>query len=1719
MNEHSTIQRFPLIGACRGRGKSLLIAVVTAFSAYVLSLSRLVATDYFVDTADDTVAADGKVSLREAIAASGSNQAVFDAPAGDTGTDVITFTSALNAATITLNDSAATVAIPGGPTVPLGGPLVVSDFLIMWDGNQTRVKIDAASKSRVFEIADGAKNVRLMNVRILNGSSAVSGGAIYVDAGEELELFDVIVSDSTAPDGGGIYNDGGKLTIDSSMVRDNAATGASGSGGGIFNNTGGTLVVKNSTVWANYANRAGGGIEDKSGPGLGVTLENTLLGKNNAGVLPAIAAPGNGGGLHVTGAGDVLITGGNSDGNVAAREGGALWNGTGTMTIDGTTIAGNLAKGSAADDGGGGIFNNGGTLAISNAEIRANIADGTSGSGGGILNLGGSVAIDSTLIVANEANRAGGGIEDSVGTGITITNSTLRENIAGPAGWAAPGNGGAVHITGAGKLELTGSTVADNVAAKEGGGLWNHGASEMYVGYSTVSGNTAPTGGGIFALAGAGVLDLVNSTVSGNTATLDGGGLALNGGNATFLSVTVAANSAAGSGGGLRVNGASVVSFNSLFGDNAAASGADVSGAFDLANNSLVESASGASGIADGVDGNIVGMDAVLGSLVDNGGPTLTHLPGAGSPAIDAGDSAAAAGLTGDQRGLVRIIGNVDMGSVELQMASVPLPFTDSVDANDGVTTLREMVIAANATPGSDTIELSAGTYVLTLPGSGEDVAATGDLDITDSLTITGAGPATIIDASALGDRVFEVFTGVDVKFSNLMITGGVAGDGGGIYNRGGVVDVSACIMQDNIANGASGSGGAIFNDTAGILTVSDSTISGNQANRAGGGIEDNSGAGLGIILTNVNLDGNKAGVSPATAAPGNGGGLHISGAGDTSIIGGTVNGNSAAREGGGLWNGSGTMTVEGVEIADNKAAGAAADDGGGGIFNNGGTLIVDTSDIRANLATGASGSGGGILNLGGSVTVTGTSIDANVANRAGGGIEDAAGTQLLLIATQMTDNVAGPDGTAAPGNGGALHISGAGHVELQNSTVAGNFAAKEGGGLWNSGVGMMSVYSSTVSGNSAPKGGGIFAQAGAAGDLQVTNSTVSGNTVTGNGAGIGLEGGSLFLLNSTVASNTATGMGGGIHITNSDVTLFNSIIGDNVAADGMDVSGMIGLASNTLIESGAGAMGISDGSDGNIVGQDAMLAPLANYGGTSETHLLMAGSAAINTGDDVAATGLTTDQRGLPRFFGAVDMGSVEKQDGEAGGSMVSTFADVVDANDGVVSLREAVIAANATAEADVIVLMPGTYALTLAGSGEDATATGDLDIAGSLSIVGAGDQTIIDASALGDRAFEVLAGSDATLSQLTITGGQADDGGAIYNRGTLDITKATLTNNVANGESGSGGAIFSAAGSVTSVTDSTISANVANRAGGGIEDASGAGLGLQLFNVVFDGNNAGVAPATAAPGNGGALHITGPGDVTISGGSVTNNVAAREGGGLWNGAGLMIIDDVMISANSAAGVEAHDGGGGVFNNGGKVEITGGMITGNSATGAAGSGGGIFNEVGGTVTVSGSTISANLANRAGGGIEDNSGAGLGVTLTNVMLDGNNAGVAPAVAAPGNGGAVHISGPGDIAITGGSVTNNLAAREGGGLWNGAGLMTIDGVSISTNSAAGVEAHDGGGGVFNNGGKVEITGGMINGNSATGAAGSGGGIFNEVGGTVTVSGSTISANIANRAGGG
>ncbi|WP_404307455.1 CHRD domain-containing protein [Neorhodopirellula lusitana] len=1127
------------------------------------------------------------------------------------------------------------------------------------------------------------------------GTLDINGGAISSN---------VASGDESDNGGGGVFNDGGSVTIDDAAIAQNVADGTAGSGGGILNDGGSLTIGGVTNIANNRANRAGGGIEATAGST--TILTGVKLDSNSAGVSPATAAPGNGGGLHISGSGNATITGGTVDNNTAASEGGGLWNDSGTMIVTGTTITNNTASGMNDDNGGGGLFNNGGTLEISDATITGNSSDGprgggggvmnvamgvldisgttisnntatgtmmgdgggavlnidgsvtindsilsgntalgTSGSGGAILSRAGSLTVSDSTIAGNSANRAGGGIELGRAT-VVLTNVVIGGDEASDGNSVAgvganPGNGGGIHTTFETNITITGGRIQNN-SAVEGGGLWNSGTGSLTVDGTTIADNTAVRGGGVFqdetSTTQTFTVDLqtlnaaYGSTASGTaTITLDTSAVTGPESGVATIRVQIDAD-------GLQdlsgvTGGVHVAHIHGQFAGNAFKPLAEQGGGLFFSGEGGTAADSVAPTTADDGAKNIDESER-FGEATDyldffegrpDYGPVVLNLtneqlasaPDGTGPLtfffqeLAAGNIPADAFPNGteftrdttytfdlsdaDERRQYNNLSPLEAREIVLHGLTVPTEISDAIDG------------ATGASVGSPTAGVALGngmSFRRTAPvAAGEIVATSGSTTITNS-TLSGN--------TASGDDATD--------------------GGGGIHNLGSLT-VTDSTITTNVASGSSGSGGGVAN--AGTATLSNTMITSNTANRAGGGIEafgDSS-----TTLTGVNLDSNNAGISPATAAPGNGGGLHISGSGNATITGGTVDNNTAASEGGGLWNGGGTMTVDGTSITGNVASGDDADNGGGGIFNNGGELIVVSAMITGNVADGTSGSGGGILNLG-TASFVDTTISGNTANRAGGGVEVTSGSTTTFQSVTLNTNVAGPADTAAPGNGGGLHISGDGVVSIADTTVDGNTAANEGGGLWNSPAGTLDVQGSTVSNNSSGDGGGIFNQ-GTTGDITVTNSSVAGNTASVAGGGIASEGANVTLTSVTIADNTAA-TGGGISAGTSVVTAINSLIADNNATTSPDLDGALTSNGNNLIGDTTGTTLIgSDASD--VLDVDPLLAALADNGGPTQTIALLTDSPALDAG---VAAGLMTDQRGIARPQGpAIDIGAFE--------------------------------------------------------------------------------------------------------------------------------------------------------------------------------------------------------------------------------------------------------------------------------------------------------------------------------------------------------------------------------------------------------------------------------------------------------------------------------------------
>lgn len=284
-------------------------------------------------------------------------------------------------------------------------------------------------------------------------------------------------------------------------------------------------------------------------------------------------------------------------------------------------------------------------------------------------------------VSGNDAARVfftlgGHGTHDEIA--VTLTGLTLERG--------REGSGGAVYALNT-DLTVRACTVRANEAGS-GGGIYSVEGGRLTILNSTVEGNRADYGGGVHSETPTVVR---NSTISGNRATGDGGGVCVVSSVAEFRleNSTVAANHADGEGGGVYVIDLMLGTYRyfgkctltgTVVGDNSAGGGgADVSGPVKAVAG-LIEDVGGAE-FRDGSGWNVKGKDPRLGPLADNGGPTKTHAPLAGSPAVDAGPRSTA--LDYDQRGagFARLSGaRVDIGAFEVQPAAPVYLWLDEAD-------------------------------------------------------------------------------------------------------------------------------------------------------------------------------------------------------------------------------------------------------------------------------------------------------------------------------------------------------------------------------------------------------------------------------------------------------------------------------------------------------------------------------------------------------------------------------------------------------------------------------------------------------------------------------------------------------------------------------------------------------------------------------------------------------------------------------------------------------------------------------------------------------------------------------------------------------------------------------------------------------------------------------------------------------------------------------
>jgi hypothetical protein len=339
-------------------------------------------------------------------------------------------------------------------------------------------------------------------------------------------------------------------------------------------------------------------------------------------------------------------------------DGGGITN-AGTLRLEHATVAGNTASGPGGE-GGGGILNlAGATTAVVGSTVSHNmVSAGGTDYGGGIYNLG-SMVIDHSAVagnlvrassVANQPAYAYGGGIANLGSMSILAGAVNRNQADGGLNNIIhqQGDGGGIYTTGL--LTLDGSTVSGNLVGPNnhnsgGGGVYSAGRATLITN-STIAGNELNThsqglGGGIYYFATS--ASVRHSTIAANVALSEGSAY----------------------GGGMASSVSQVSVWDTVVAGNQGVTGPDLYGALASSGYNLFGKSAGGSGYAPS---DLLDMNALLGPLQDNGGPTLTMALLPGSPAIDSGDNANAPEW--DQRGpgYPRIVnGTIDRGAFEVQ--------------------------------------------------------------------------------------------------------------------------------------------------------------------------------------------------------------------------------------------------------------------------------------------------------------------------------------------------------------------------------------------------------------------------------------------------------------------------------------------------------------------------------------------------------------------------------------------------------------------------------------------------------------------------------------------------------------------------------------------------------------------------------------------------------------------------------------------------------------------------------------------------------------------------------------------------------------------------------------------------------------------------------------------------------------------------------------------
>ena len=553
------------------------------------------------------------------------------------------------------------------------------------------------------------------------------------------------------------------------------------------------------------------------------------------------------------------------------------------------------------------------------------------------------------------------------------------------------------------------------------------------------------------------------------------------------------------------------------------------------------------------------------------------------------------------------------------------------------------------------------------------------------------------------------------------------------------------------------------------------------------------------------------------------------------------------------------------------------------------------------------------------------------------------------------------------------------GTISTTASTNISNNKGTQGGGICGDGNAVLNINGTPIKDNTAHGcGGGICSY----GTLNMSGSTLTGNTATGDGGAIWYNKGNIS--GCGITGNTANNIGGGVSLSGGTSTLTNNNIDNNKAnqGGGMYTDGNLTISSGTFNNNNA------SGNGGGII----------NNG----TVTMNGGSI---TGNYSGWDGGGVNSRATFNFNG----GAIQSNTAYwLGGNIHVQAVDNINNKQSVFTVTSKTSISGGKAE----------------GSG-----------GGGVCVYGTGAKLILnDGTSVKDNTAPTGGGINGNaaieMHNATISGNKAtsNNGGGIelfsdqYGTGSFKMTSGTIENNTAASE---GGGFH---GPNFTMTGGTIQKNNAGTVAGGVL-VNGTGACSMSGGTIT--NN-------TSTYSGGGLWVDDNTPFTMGGGTISNNTAGGDGGGIYNDNG-----NITLTAGTISGNKGQWGGG--INDCGTVTMKGGTISGNSTTSKAGAGinvstngkltmsggkiqnntsaetgGGICNL--GTLEISGGEISGNTTKYSGGGIY-NSAQGKGTTITGGTISGNTAETY-------GGGGIYIEDNSKVTMTGGTIKANTVKTNG-----------------------------------------------------------------------------------------